>query len=205
MGWLDLIRRPRPRIADPTALAVFIDEQAAFVAQKGIYEYARARAGHYAKVLFREAAFLEAVELARWQAFPLALAMVGELVEGMLRPAAGEDRQRVLDGLIALVLGVFDRYPLPRPIAAADWQAARDELAQRLRGVALHPPKFAKDIAEPFAERYFDLMPIHKDMRSKDLPTTRNYLKVTLINIHDDAAPRIDLPGLVAALRTESS
>jgi hypothetical protein len=205
MGWLDLIRRPRPRIADVAALAVFIDEQAAFLAQKGIYEYARARAGHYAKVLFREAPFLEAVELARWQAFPLALAMVGELVEGMLRPSAGEDRQAVLEGLIAVVLGVFDRYPLPRPIAASDWQAARDELARRLRGVALHPPKFAKDIAEPFAERYFDLMPIHKNMRSKDLPTTRNYLKVTLINIHDEVAPRIDLPSLIAGLRTQSS
>ena len=54
--------------------------------QKGIYEYSRARAGHYAKVLFGEPEFIEAVDRARWRAYPLGLAMVAELVEGVLRP-----------------------------------------------------------------------------------------------------------------------
>ena len=44
----------RPKLADP------IDRQSAFLMQKGIYEYARARAGHYAKVLFAEPGFQEA-------------------------------------------------------------------------------------------------------------------------------------------------
>ena len=55
--------------------------------QKGIYEYSRARAGHYAKVLFREPEFQAAVEESRWRAYPLGLAMVAELVEGVLRAA----------------------------------------------------------------------------------------------------------------------
>ena len=46
--------RPRPPIRDREALADFIDSQSAFIVQKGIYEYSRARAGHYAKVLFAE-------------------------------------------------------------------------------------------------------------------------------------------------------
>ena len=75
------------------ALADFIDRNAAFVVQKGIYEYSRARAGHYAKVLFREPEFQAAADESRWRAYPLGLAMVAELVEGVLRPAAGEDRQ----------------------------------------------------------------------------------------------------------------
>jgi hypothetical protein len=201
MGWLDLLRRP-PRISEVAALATFIDERAAFVVQKGIYEYARARAGHYAKVLFGEKEFLDAVEKARWQAYPLGLAMVGELVEGMLRNAAGEDRTAVLESLTTAVLGVFDRYPLPTPIRASDWQAAREELARRLAAVSLHPPKPAKDIPEPFIQRYFDLMPIHQKLRASDFPTTRNYLKITLCNIHDELAPRLDAPALVAALRS---
>ena len=53
MGLLDMFR-PRPPIRDVPALAAFIDENAAFLTQKGIYEYSRARAGHYAKVLFSE-------------------------------------------------------------------------------------------------------------------------------------------------------
>ena len=83
----ELVIRPWPPIADVGELADFIDEQSAFVAQKGIYEYSRARAGHYAKVLFREPEFIEAVDRARWRAYPLGLAMVAELVEGVLRPA----------------------------------------------------------------------------------------------------------------------
>jgi hypothetical protein len=203
MGWLDLLRRP-PRINEVAALAAFIDERAAFLVQKGIYEYARARAGHYSKVLFAEKEFLDAVEEARWQAYPLGLAMVGELVEGMLREAAGEDRQGVLEGLTAVVLRVFDRYPLPAPISASGWQAARDQLAQRLATVSLHPPKPAKDIPEPFIQCYFDLMPIHQKLRASDFPTTRNYLKITLCNIHDELAPRLDVPAVVAALRSSA-
>src|SRR5213080_3939170 len=74
--------RPWPPIRHSSELADFIDEQSAFLTQKGIYEYSRARAGHYAKVLFRESGFQEAVERSRWRAYPLGLAMVAELVEG---------------------------------------------------------------------------------------------------------------------------
>ena len=94
MNWRDLLFWRRPPIADLTALADFIDEQSAFVVQKGIYEYSRARAGHYAKVLFAESEFQDAVERSRWSAYPLGLAMVGEIVEGVLRPHAGADAGR---------------------------------------------------------------------------------------------------------------
>ena len=78
-----IFRRPPP-VDDAKALAEFIDQQSAFVTQKGIYEYARARAGHYAKVLFKEQQFADAVDRSRWGAYPIGLAMVGELVEGVL-------------------------------------------------------------------------------------------------------------------------
>src|SRR5712691_4705503 len=107
MGLLDIFRRPPP-IRDVPALAEFIDGNAAFVVQKGIYEYSRARAGHYAKVLFREPEFLQAVEQSRWRAYPLGLAMVTELVEGILTKAGEGDRRFRLDALIELTLSIFD-------------------------------------------------------------------------------------------------
>src|SRR5712691_428992 len=58
--------RRKPAIRDAGELSDFIDENAAFLVQKGIYEYSRARAGHYAKILFAEQAFLKAVEESRW-------------------------------------------------------------------------------------------------------------------------------------------
>ena len=42
LGFFDFFRRPPP-IRDAAALADFIDQNSAFVAQKGIYEYSRAR------------------------------------------------------------------------------------------------------------------------------------------------------------------
>src|SRR5262245_62582577 len=94
MGLLDIFFRRKPPIRDAAAVAAFVDENAAFLMQKGIFEYSRARAGHYAKVLFSEPDFIRAIEESRWRAFPMGLAMMGELVEAALRPQAPDDPQR---------------------------------------------------------------------------------------------------------------
>ena len=98
MKLFEKLFRPRPPIRDREALADFVDAQSAFIVQKGIYEYSRARAGHYAKVLFAEEGFAQSVEHARWQAFPLGLAMVGEMINGVLASQAdGMQRRQILD------------------------------------------------------------------------------------------------------------
>ncbi len=204
MGLFDIFRA-RPAIRDRQALAEFIDQNAAFVVQKGMYEYSRARAGHYAKVLFAEAGFKAAMEEARWRSYPLGLAMVGELVEGVLRPHAGEQRGAALDALIALVLSVFDRYPVPAGLTEADWTAARAELERQLGRAGIHAVKPAKDIPEPLVKSYFSLMPIDKKLRASDFPTIRNYLRVTLCNIHDEFTKRADAPALASMLAGAAS
>src|SRR5262245_36111639 len=199
MGLLEFFRRSPP-IRDVPALAEFIDRNAAFVAQKGIYEYSRARSGYYAKVLFREPEFQSAAENSRWRAYPLGLAMVSELVEGVLRPHA-EDRRTALDSLNAISLSVFDRYPPPAVLGAETWSQLRDELAHNLDSIGVHAIKAAKDIPIPFAERYFQLMPIHEKLRASEFPTIRNYLRVTMCNIHEEFTKRIDAPALTRAVR----
>jgi hypothetical protein len=201
MGFLDVFRR-KPPIRDAAALAEFIEGNAAFLVQKGIYEYSRARAGHYAKVLFREPEFLEAVEVSRWRAYPLGLAMVAEIVDGVLRES-GAGRAPGGDAFAASVLEIFDRFPAPPALGAESWSALRADLARRLQLITLHPPKRAMDVSEPFAQVYFDLMPIHEKLRGRDLLTTRNYLRVTLCNIHEEFARRVDAPAVAAALALE--
>jgi hypothetical protein len=199
MNWQSLLFWRRPPIADLEALSNFIDEQSAFLVQKGMNEYARARAGHYAKVLFSEEEFLKALESSRWSAYPLGLAMVGEMVEGALRPhTADPAAQR--DALIDLVLSVFDRYPTPAPFAPESWIEARAELVRRLQSAGLHAPKRVMDIPQPYARTYWDLMPIKKEIRTADFPTTRSYLMIMLCNIHDELTKRSDLPMLAAIL-----
>lgn len=199
MDFFGLFRRPPP-ISDAAAVGEFIDQHAAFVAQKGIYEYARARAGPYAKVLFREQTFLDAIEEARWRAYPLGLAMVAELVEGIVRPYAGDDRVRYFDAFRNLVLSIFDRYPTPPPIGEQTWGEMREEIERRIKLLSLHPPKRAIDIPEPFAHAYWDLMPVHENLRSQDFLTTRNYLRVTMCNIHDEFSKRVDAPAVNQSL-----
>ena len=160
MGLFDIFRS-RPPIRDRDELAQFIDENAAFLVQKGIYEYARARAGHYAKVLFKEPEFVEAVERSRWTAYPLGLAMVGELVEGVLRPlAADADRSRQLETLRALVLSVFDRYPTPAVARRGELEpearrarapAAADRPASAEAGLR-HPGAVCRGLFRPDAD-----------------------------------------------------
>ncbi len=198
MNLLDRFFRRSPRIRDKAALADFIDAQSAFLVQKGIYEYSRARAGHYAKVLFGEEGFAKSVEHSRWQAYPLGLAMVGEMVEGVLRPHAG-DRRTMLDELTAIVLSVFDRYPIPPSIGEDAWLVARNDLAKRIELTAGHAPKRVMDIPDPLAETYFALMPIHERLRGRDFATTRNYLRVSLCNIHDELIERMDRAALEQA------
>jgi hypothetical protein len=194
-----MFRREKPPIRDVGELADFIDQNAALLVQRGIYEYARARSGHYAKVLFGEPEFLTAVEQSRWRSYPLGLAMVGEMVEGTLREGV-HDKRELLDALSATVLSVFDRYPVPQALGAEAWQTARADLARRLEQVGLHPPKRVIDIPEQFAAEYFNLMPIHEKMRSKDEPTTRSYLKLSLCHIRDELVDRMDAPAVITAL-----
>jgi hypothetical protein len=173
-----------------------------------MYEYSRARAGHYAKVLMREPEFLSAIEKSRWQGYPLGLAMVGEMVEGMLRPSMGDDprQQRAgLDALIDVILAVFDRYPVPVAIGPRAWEDARADLKLRLDQVGLHARKPVKDIPVPLAETYFGLMPIHEKLRAADFPAIRNYLRVSLINIHDELERRLDGLAVARALLAEPS
>src|SRR5262245_28584441 len=199
MGFFDIFRRA-PAIREASALADFIDDNAAYLIQKGMYEYSRARAGHYAKVLLREPEFLAAIEKSRWQGYPLGLAMVGEMVEKVVNPVTGDDRRAGIDALADLVLTVFDRYPVPEPIGAPAWADERTELARRLDQIGLHPPKPVKDMPVPLTQIYFDLMPIHEKLRAPDFPAISSYLRVSLINIHDELIERLDVPATVRSL-----
>lgn len=192
-GWSD-------PISDRDTLKAFISTNAAFVAQKGIYEYARARAGHYSKVLFSEKGFQRAVEEARWRAYPLGLAMVAEVATVVLQETTKLDRQIVLRSVSEMTLSAFDQWEVPAELGEPAWRQLRSDLAVWLDRIGLHPPKRAMDIPEPFAKDYFALMPIHESLRGQDFPTLKNYLIVTLCNVHHELSKRLDGPSISIAL-----
>lgn len=191
MRLFDFFRGRRP-ISELGGLGDFIDENAAFITQKGIFEYSRMRAGHYAKVLFSEPEFQVAVERSRWLAFPVGLAMVGEVVDGVLRAVPTEGQGRQQKALRGIVVGVLDRYPKPVSMDASEWLAARADLDRRMQSIGSGQPKRSYEVADQLAQPYFDLMPIHEKLRARDFPTMHNYLRLTLCNIHIELTKRID-------------
>lgn len=198
MNFLAKLFQRAPSIGHPDELEQFIDENAAFVVQKGIYEYARARAGHFSKVLFAEEGFRHAVEVSRWRAYPLGLAMVGEVATVVLQETTALARADVVRNVSDLTLSCFDRRGAPAPLDEATWRELRGELSARLDRIGLHPPKRAMHIPEPIAEAYFALMPIHESLRGQDFLALRSYLKVTLCNVHHELTKRLDAPTMAA-------
>jgi hypothetical protein len=203
MSLLGFFRR-RPPIRDVDQLATFIDEQAAYLVQRYIFDYTHARAGPYSRSLLTQREFMAGLDVSRWSAYPLGLAMVGEMVQGVLEPHAGGDRHNVLAPLSALILGIFDRHGVPAALDVEAWRAARRELALKLEQVGLHPPKRVIDIPEPYAERYFGMMPFDKELLTHDVPTTRNYLRLNLTNIRDELVKRMDAADMARRLQVDT-
>jgi hypothetical protein len=50
-------------------------------------------------------------------------------------------------------------------------------------------------------EAYFELMPIHHQLKAADAHVTRNYLRVTLINVHIELTKRLDVEAVRDSLR----
>ena len=200
MGLFDHFRR-KPSIRDVSELANFIDAQAAFLVQKGIYDYVRARSGPHAKWLLQEQEFQARIDESRWRAYPMGLAMIGEMVDQVLYPFAGGNRRALLDQLIPVVMEVFDRHPVPPSIGPQKWQDARERLARRLDQIGTHPPKRIIDIPEQYAATYFGLMPFDKPFLTDDVPTTLSYLKLTLAQMHTELNDRMNAEAMASELR----
>jgi len=193
MGFFDFLIGRRTRIAGPEALASFIDEQAAFLVQKGIYDYSRARSGHFSKVMLADAGFQSALNRARWRAYPLGLAMVIETVEASLAKFGSDDRRAHLNPLISLGAGIYDRYPRPAELSEEEWQSGRSELLLHLERLTTHPPKRIIDIPVPFADRYFSMMPFDKSFLTPDAPTARGFMQLHLVKMQEELERRAEM------------
>ena len=76
----------------------------------------------------------------------------------------------------------------------------RRSVALDLDLIGTHAIKHAKDIPERFAEAYFNMMPNDESRAAAVSATIRNYLRVSLCNIHDELSTRIDVTAVTKAL-----
>jgi hypothetical protein len=204
MGLLDWISgisahfRALPPIDTRDKLIEFLDTRSAFLIQKNIFDYARARSGPYFKVMVSEPEFQRAVEIARWSGYPVGLAALAEIVRGVL--FANADRKALNDAVSSAALAAFDKYLQPEVIDAETWKQARETLILRLSQINMHPPKFVKDIILPYSQLLYDSQPIHEQMRKSDFGMIESQLRVNLINMHDQFEKAVNTPALLSDL-----
>lgn len=195
---LSFLRGPQP-ICERAGLVDFVESRGAFLVQKSIMDYARARSGPYFTTLLKEETFREAVERSRWRLFPIGLSLVGEMVEAHLRTAGG-DVARGAAAVAQVAAAALDRHPVPSSLDEAEWRTMRAELVASLERLAGRAPKAVKDMPLILAETVFDQLPIHQNRKSGDFEVVRNHLRSNLCAMHEELAKRISPPALAGLL-----
>ncbi|MCC7271828.1 MAG: hypothetical protein IT561_04110 [Alphaproteobacteria bacterium] len=200
-GWFaaHFVRTGGGQASDVPGLRALLSGQASFVAQKLVTEYCQAKAGRHWPQLATEQTFIDALARARWEAFAAILADVVVIAEGILRPAAGDRRERLLDPLIRLYAGALDAYPRPshRPEGWGDAVAA---FATRLAAAQRAEPQAPRLVAAVGGHRMFETLPIALGMRRYDEPMVINGVAFHLTAMIGRLRRRIDAPAVVGAL-----
>ena len=187
LNWISGISahfRGMPPIDTREKLIEFLDSRSAFLIQKNMFDYARARSGPYFKVMIKEPEFQRAVEVSRWTSYPVGLAALAEIARGVLFESA--DRKALNDAVSSAALAAFDKYQQPEVLDSATWKQARETLILRLSQISLHPPKFAKDVILPYSKLIYDAQPVHEELRKSDFEMIQSQLRVNLISMHDE-------------------
>lgn len=201
-----LFRRSKPDrlLADREALADFLESRAAFVSQKCVYEYCRARSGINWSKLMIEPAFLEAIEVSRWEAFAAALEDLTVLLEGLLRPQDPATAARLADALTAIAAEVLARHPVPahRP---QGWDEELAGLRQRLARLQLIAPQTAAEIAKTGGTRIYEGLPFDRSATKHDRELVTNAVRFNFCRIADDLMPLLRRAELTGSLLADAS
>ena len=179
-------------------LADFVAAQTAYVAQRSVIEYCRARTGFNWEKLSLEQTFLDRLEVCRWEAYAIVLAELAELALIRLRRGGVADPEAYLPGLVAAAQAALLRHPVPshRP----DWGDAAEAIERHLARAILAAPRPVHLVGVRSADAIFDLLPIHADLRPQDREMFRNSVRFSICGAFDAMSRCMEVPALEAAL-----
>jgi hypothetical protein len=194
-----LTRRSRPPVATLDELAEFLAAQTAYVAQRTVLDYCRARTGLNWEKIYREQPFIDSLEVCRWDAYVEVLAEVAELAVTVLRRQSPADPQAYLGGVAAAARTALLRHPVPGH--RTSWDAAFDQVEQHLAQSLLVAPRAVHLAGVGAADAIYAQLPIHPDLRPQDRDMFRNSMRFALCRVFDEMTRRFDVPALADALR----
>jgi hypothetical protein len=200
LGLLPRFFRKPDRIADRRSLQAFMDARAAFIAQKGIIEFCRVRAGVYWQKLFAEEEFRAVLNTSCWLAYAPALALVSEMTEAALRPDASIDRPRVAAAIAEIARDIYFGYPAPDGLTEKHWADRFAIVTERLAELEGRPAQPVRAMPKGLSKLVFEALPIHPSIVRNDADYIHNNVRMNLIRAHDDLLAAADLPRLARAL-----
>jgi hypothetical protein len=191
---------PRDQLVTNEELSTFISGRTSFTAQKCITEFCRVRAGVHWEKLFREQEFGDALLASTWASFTPVLAMITEMVEGVLRGPAGASGDEVRARLVDLAEDIRAGMKLPPQADESLWKSQSGMVAAELARAALAAPRPVRQIPSPLADTVFRLLPLHESVVANDDDYIFNNLRAGLLRAHDDFIARADRTALVRSL-----
>jgi len=178
---------------------LFLQRQAAFVAQKTVIDYCRVKSGRHEREVFANEDFRAALRHCRWQVYLGALADVGALAEGWLRPHARGREGALAEALAALLGAALDDDP-PPPEEADAAERARLGFAAHLAGLQQDAPRPANRLALLSDAPLLATLPIHPDQRPGETPAIRGALRFHIVSTQQEMERRFDPARLAVAL-----
>lgn len=207
MGLLDVLSRwlkPEP-IDTAEALERFMDSRAAFLAQKCVVEYCRARSGILWQKLFKEQPFQAALHESRWITYSITYCDISEMMEGLLRDRLDGPPGALQRGLLAMAERTFARHGLPAGAPGDFWDKALERMERRLAAARLHEPKPVRNIPKTDMDEVFANLPIHESLRGHDYQLVQNHLRTNIVRIYEDFLDAADLDRLAEAVAAEGA
>jgi hypothetical protein len=192
-----LTRKSRPPVATLAELADFLAAQTAYVSQRTVLEYCRARTGLNWDKLYREQAFVDSLEVCRWEAYAEVLAEVAELALIVLRQQSPVEPQLYLPGVASAAHAALLRHPVPGH--RTSWDAASAAVGHHLAQSLLATPRAVHLTGFGAADAIFAHLPIHPDLRREDHEMFRNSMRFALCRVFDEITRRFDVPALAQA------
>jgi hypothetical protein len=197
-----LTRNRRATIAASDDLADLLAAQTAYVSQRTVLEYCRARTGLNWDKLFKEEAFVQAVEICRWEAYAALLPEVAELALIQLRRQGALDPQAYLPGLVEAARAALLRHPVPAH--RSTWTEASAAIERQLALALLAEPRPVHLMGFGSSDAIFEILPIHPDLRREDREMFRNSVRFALCRAFEEMSRRLDVPALEASLQDRS-
>ena len=193
-----LIGRRSPPVTGAGDLVQLLAEQTAYVTQRTVIEYCRARSGLNWDKLFAEPLFVERLEVCRWDGYAIVLAEVAELVLIRLRRDGTADPEDYLPGLVRAAQAALRRHPVPAH--RASWSDAEGAIERHLARALLAAPRPVHLVGFQSADAVFELLPIHEGLRRQDQEMFQNSLRFAICGVFEEISRRVDVAALEAAL-----